>query len=453
MAAPPVVRFAVGEAWTPHRIMVEQRDGYFSDRGWRHRLSFYARAAPHPDCAEWRVYEAHAPHRATIVPGDNADNAAARGWTYKLSFWAPSAPRLGCVPFAVGQAWEPHRAMLAQQDGAMDGAGWSHVLVFYAHPFDPSGAGAGGGYPLPTALAPLFASHCLTCSPGDALLPGRGMPYFEGGRLSVERQDAWYQLKSSLLTAMLPGFLEHLATAAPRDAYYVTGTQAINRALAVRGARTIPTDDIDVKFCPGPDLGALLRPLTAAWRGVADAVLASPAASAALAAVGLVVVRMDVLPAGIVNWAGIRVTVRNIAGAYLRDEELPSVLAPDDHEGYRYYGVGNAAHEARMASGGAAAAAAAGRPADGTFFWDLAQVGDMDWDHWDVAAHTVVDATCGVRFLTEEAAVGDLDVVWPRTATSKDTRRRLKADYWRWATGTPALPRCAGLKPPPPLQA
>ncbi len=74
---------------------------------------------------------------------------------------------------------------------------------------------------------------------------------------------------------MLPEFLDAIAehipivTSSPGYYYYITGTHAINRALFQRGARLIPTDDIDVKFMPSADLGSILKPsLMSAWRDI-----------------------------------------------------------------------------------------------------------------------------------------------------------------------------------------
>lgn len=383
-----LVRFALGEAHIPHRTMMAQQDCYLDTRGWSHLLSFYAYTSPHPGTACFAVGEAHSPHRIMIAQQDG--NLDTRGWSHLLFFYAYDAPHPGTVRFSVGQAYEPHRVIVAQRTEDACTSGWAHKLSFYAFPFPPFNSA------IPAALWPLFVSHCLTCSPSDSS-PGNGLSFSEGGELEDSRQNSFYLLKVALLEEMLPAFLKILATLASpvEGSYYVTGTQAINCALSQRGLRTIPTDDIDIKFCTG----ANLQPLTAAWLAVATHAL--HARSSDLAALGLAVDSVVVLPLHVVNWAGLRVTLRDVT---------PSSSA---------------------------------RP----FHWDVVQVGDFDFDHWDVVAHTVVVA--GVRYLTEAAAVGDLAVVWPRTAASKTRRRLLKGDYWRWVTGNATLPDCVGVKPPP----
>lgn len=394
------VRFAVGETLSPHRCMLKQGD-FMDSQGWSHLLSFYAYATRQPGTSCYAVGEAFDPHRMMIVQQDVEIES---GWNHVLFFFAYEIPQCGTVVFDVEEVSAPHRVILCQRksrDGETD-SGPARRLSFYAYPFAPS-ARESVAIVIPDVLQPLFGGHCLTFSDASPK-PGRGMKFDEGGLLEPSRQDAFHLVKSALLDMMLSPLLEALSATSPHDKcdYYVTGTQAINYFLKQRGCRAIPTDDIDAKFRPSLDLGATLQKLTVLWLDIAKRAL--QAGATALLEIGLVCECVEVLPPVVCNWAGLRVALRDV------------------------------------------------HCDGGPFHWDLAQVGDFDFDHWDVGQHTVAAPSATgacVRYLSEAAAVGDLAVVWPRTASSKTRRRLLKADYWRWATGNATLPDCVGTKPPP----
>jgi len=100
------MRIVVGQAWNPHRIMVNH-DGK-SQTDWDSgMLMNYA------------------------------------GWTHQMEFWAFPTKRSGTIRIAVGQAWNPHRIMVnhdgksqAEWDSGMkmDYAGWKHQMEFWVYP-------------------------------------------------------------------------------------------------------------------------------------------------------------------------------------------------------------------------------------------------------------------------------------------------------------------------------
>ena len=140
-----------------HRAMVnldgvqqeEWDEGASMNReGWTHLLSFWAFRARRPGTLRVAVGQAYSPHRIMFNQGhhsqadwDAGKSMSTRGWTHKMEFWALVSPKPGAIRIAVGEAWRPHRIMInhasksqAEWDAGatMSTEGWTHKMEFWA---------------------------------------------------------------------------------------------------------------------------------------------------------------------------------------------------------------------------------------------------------------------------------------------------------------------------------
>eukprot|EP00047_Mylnosiga_fluctuans_P022214 m.115654 g.115654 ORF g.115654 m.115654 type:complete len:627 (+) comp9170_c1_seq3:2651-4531(+) len=128
------VPFVVGTASNPLRSMLAQTDRPMSEIGWTHSFGFRAFAAPQPGTVRFTVGVAQDPHRIMVLRADDVQYSFC-GWRPLFAFHAFPAPAPGLIRVAVGDAYEPHRVLI-QLAGVDDIAsdGWSPRLVFYALP-------------------------------------------------------------------------------------------------------------------------------------------------------------------------------------------------------------------------------------------------------------------------------------------------------------------------------
>ena len=261
---------------------------------------------------------------------------------------------------------------------------------------------------LPAKLRPLFEGPVAFHTRASAK-PGNGLPFHNGGRLSLARQQALWQLKCQLIRTVMPHFTAVLAGLTDTVGYYATGSGALNYHLQRRGVPPIPTDDLDVKFADTPGLQDLLGTVTSQWLETTQQTLAAMADE--WAAAGLAV----------------HLATNTKKGVHCVHVQLRDTVAP---------------------------------PGTPPIAWNVAEVGPWDYGHWDARASTELTAAVAapaplfaphVRVLREAAVVGDLRVDWPRTATTKAHRRRLKAQYWLFASGAPELPPDESVQPIEPV--
>ena len=158
---------AVGEAWGPHRIMINHDwftqadwDGgqTMSVAKWTHKCVFKAFRRPAPGLIRIVVGQAWGPHRAMInhhrftqEQWDAGQCMSVGGWSHRCEFWAFPSPAPGTIRIVVGQASDPHRCMLnldwfTQKEWdagqSMTVAGWTHMFDFWVFPFDCASPGA-----------------------------------------------------------------------------------------------------------------------------------------------------------------------------------------------------------------------------------------------------------------------------------------------------------------------
>jgi len=154
------MRIVIGQAWDPHRIMINH-DDYNQQRwdnglrmdvaGWTHKMEFWV--YPSKQTIRIAVGQAWEPHRIMI----NHDNCNQKrwdgglkmnvaGWKHHMDFWAFSTQQPGTMRIVIGQAWDPHRIMINHDDYnqdrwdgglRMDVAGWTHKMEFWVYPFKP----------------------------------------------------------------------------------------------------------------------------------------------------------------------------------------------------------------------------------------------------------------------------------------------------------------------------
>lgn len=135
---PGAVCFVVGEAWHPHRVMLEQRDdGDSSDMhkdGWAHKYKFYAFVAA-PPIFEEEQQSSFGNMLTRFVVGEAGGGAAGdvhRAMMVKQPAHAPQ--RLVAAPLAGGGAGGPGHLLAPgpQADDGLLSDGWAHKFAFYA---------------------------------------------------------------------------------------------------------------------------------------------------------------------------------------------------------------------------------------------------------------------------------------------------------------------------------
>ena len=106
---PRTIRIAVGEAMKPHRIMVNQAGISQEDwdtgrsmaiQGWEHKMEFWAYPKRQPGTIRIAVGEAMTPHRIMVNQAsisqedwDTGRSMTIQGWEHKMEFWVyPSKP-------------------------------------------------------------------------------------------------------------------------------------------------------------------------------------------------------------------------------------------------------------------------------------------------------------------------------------------------------------------------
>eukprot|EP00931_Biecheleriopsis_adriatica_P033004 TRINITY_DN1918_c0_g1_i2.p1 TRINITY_DN1918_c0_g1~~TRINITY_DN1918_c0_g1_i2.p1 ORF type:complete len:554 (+),score=42.61 TRINITY_DN1918_c0_g1_i2:147-1664(+) len=260
---PGLMRIAVGEAFEPHRAMLNhpsfpQRawDGgqSMSVAGWQHTHSFWAFRQPVEGTIRIAVGEAHEPHRAMInhdscpqTEWDGGKSMTMAGWTQYLEFWAFPTQRPGTVRMAVGQAHNPHRIMvnhtskpqLAWDQGqSMTIAGWTQYLEFWVIPESDTGFGE---ETLRAQEAPPLSSHIrvrrvFTRNPSELDLFRRIMGFLmQVGRLNQNHVDEFERQ----LRANPRRITDWNAIFGDFNACFVPGSQVTNYHSAVNLIRRV----------------------------------------------------------------------------------------------------------------------------------------------------------------------------------------------------------------------
>jgi len=203
---PGTIRIAVGEALQPHRLMVnhgarsqlEWNLGASMDlMGWKHKMEFLAFPSQQPGTIRIAVGEAYNPHRIMVNHGslpqiewDAGASMSMAGWSEKMEFWAFPSQQPGTIRIAVGEAYNPHRIMVNHgslpqiewDDGAsMSTAGWSEKMEFWAFPPKlaiPEHDWMASFRTMGAAYKRSFEKSCLVKAPleaSDLQLLGRGI--------------------------------------------------------------------------------------------------------------------------------------------------------------------------------------------------------------------------------------------------------------------------------------
>jgi len=156
------IRIAVGEAWSPHRIMLNHasfsqddwnRGQSMSILGWAHKMDFLAYPTKQPGTIRIAVGAAGiywGPHRIMLNhPSFSQDewnrgqSMSVLGWGHKMEFWVYPTEQPGTIHIAVGEAWSPHRIMMNHVEFSKDIRnrgqskslqGWVHKMDFWAYP-------------------------------------------------------------------------------------------------------------------------------------------------------------------------------------------------------------------------------------------------------------------------------------------------------------------------------
>ena len=119
---------------------------------WTHKCVFKAFRRPAPGLIRIVVGQAWGPHRPMINHDrfTQDERGGVEEWSHVCEFWAYPSHVPGTIRIAVGQAADPHRCMLnldrfTQQewdDGqSMTVAEWAHMFVFWVFPIDCATAG------------------------------------------------------------------------------------------------------------------------------------------------------------------------------------------------------------------------------------------------------------------------------------------------------------------------
>jgi len=156
---PETIRFALGQAWNPHRIMINHSDHKQSEwdsgkkmdvQGWKHYMDFWAFSTKQPGTIRIAVAQAWNPHRIMINHSDHKQSEwdsgkkmDVQGWAPFTEFWAYPTKQPGTIRIASGEAWNPHRLMINHSDHKqsewdsgkkMDAQGWKHQMEFWVYP-------------------------------------------------------------------------------------------------------------------------------------------------------------------------------------------------------------------------------------------------------------------------------------------------------------------------------
>ena len=126
---PGTLRVAVGQAQAPHRVMFNQGDysqaewdagKSMSTKGWTHEMEFWAVASPEPGAIRIAVGEAWSPHRMMInhdsksqAEWDAGASMSTARWTHKMEFGAFLARLEDSVLAQMGTAQESAAGMVA----------------------------------------------------------------------------------------------------------------------------------------------------------------------------------------------------------------------------------------------------------------------------------------------------------------------------------------------------
>jgi len=157
------LRIAVGVASRPHRILVNH-DNFSQEKwnagqsmttaGWKHKQEFWVFKERQPGTIRIAVGQAWNPHRMMVnhdnhsqEEWDNGKSMTTAGWKHKQEFWAFEERQPGTIRIVVGQAWNPHRVMFnhdyytqAQWDNgqSMGVFGWKHKQDFWVYAHNPN---------------------------------------------------------------------------------------------------------------------------------------------------------------------------------------------------------------------------------------------------------------------------------------------------------------------------
>ena len=152
-------RIAVGHAYKPYRIMINSDlypqevwdNGQSMDvSGWTHKQDFWVFKEKQPGTIRIAIGQAYRPHRIMInhesQPNQDAWDAGlpmdVDEWTHKQEFWAFEKKQPGTIRIVVGQTYNPHRIVINHDyysqeqydDGQlMDAVGWDYKQDFWVY--------------------------------------------------------------------------------------------------------------------------------------------------------------------------------------------------------------------------------------------------------------------------------------------------------------------------------